>query len=250
MNEKRATPELLITNCILTDDPSGEMYLVASSANTEKPALHLSLSLNEGEKGTSEQWCRAVYEYIHKMGFDLELTQFVAIKHHDTDNEHVHVMINRVQLDGKLVGDSLERKRSHEATRKAEIAGGFIRFDHATAQSSKKGKFNKIREALDDAILKANGDAEKFKALLAQQKMNVIENRAKDGRLNGLSFQPVGEKGFKGSEIGKEYSAGGLQKRGLELGYIFNEPAVNQVPVDWLAEMRAKRAVEPSPKPF
>jgi type IV secretory pathway VirD2 relaxase len=49
-------------------------------------------------------------EYLDKMGY--QNTQFIIARHHDTDHPHIHLVINRIDNDGKRISDKNERFRS------------------------------------------------------------------------------------------------------------------------------------------
>lgn len=176
------------------------------------------------------------------MGFDTKITQYSITRHKDTGNDHVHILANRVLLNGKLVPEPKKEYRlSKKATRAAELAGNFNVFDPNKPKAN-SGKFSELRRIIDEALDDSYGNYAEFKDLLFEQKITVIENRQKSG-INGLSFQMQGEKFHKGSELGKTYSAAGLQNRGLAVN-----PSLES---DNLAKLRAKRGSQPGQaKPF
>ena len=56
------------------------------------------------------------------MGFDLDKTQYQVTRHTDSENDHIHILANRVMFDGQVLSDKNDFKLSHEATRAAEKA--------------------------------------------------------------------------------------------------------------------------------
>jgi Relaxase/Mobilisation nuclease domain len=214
--EGKKGAELIYSRNLLTKNHAVEMRCVAESAHTSKPVLHVSLSAEPGERGTNEQWQNAAEIYLKKMGFDLDKTQFKITRHTDTKIDHIHILANRVQLDGRLLSDSKDRYRSHEATRFAEKAAGFKEFN-PHQNLTEKGKIADLRQCVNNSLSESNGDYAKFKDSLKADGISIIENRQSTGRVSGLSFQKDGEKLHKASTLGKDYSAGGLQKRGLEI---------------------------------
>lgn len=198
-------------------DIAQEMRAISDLRNIKNPVMHISLSL-DNERASDEQWQKAADAYLIKMGFDLDKTQYALIRHSDSKHDHVHIIANRVQLDGSVISDSNTYKRSHEATRASEIAAGLtvLTKEH---QSSQKGKMHDLRSSIYTA-LSQNKDYALFKLALAQNGINIIENRSKTtGHLSGLSYE-LAESGqvWKGSAIGKDYSLNGLEKQGLQTG--------------------------------
>jgi hypothetical protein len=86
----------------------------------KQPVLHASLSLSLGESLSDEQ-LKACEAWMEKMGFDLTKNQYLIVRHKDTEHEHAHLAINRIDMvSGKVVVDSFERYRSQEIIRQLE----------------------------------------------------------------------------------------------------------------------------------
>lgn len=193
-----------------------EMSANAAQRNLKKPVMHIALSLPHGERATSEQWQTAAEVYLKEMGFDLDKSQFAVYRHNDKDHDHIHIVANRVQLDGKVVSDSKQYDRSHAATRVAERAAGLSLYEDAVKKE--KGHLHNLRSAIDQS-LKAGTSLARFRANLAERGIQIQENRSKTtNRLSGLSFKDADGRVWKGSSLGKDYSLNGLEKRGLETG--------------------------------
>jgi hypothetical protein len=67
----------------------------------EKPVWHCSLSLPAGERASAQKWEEITADYLKKMGFSKE-TPFVAVRHQDTDYDHIHIVASWVDLAGKV----------------------------------------------------------------------------------------------------------------------------------------------------
>ena len=50
----------------------------------------------------------------------LDNNQYVMVKHTDTDHEHIHIVANRIQLDGNVTSDSQDYKRQEAIMRQIE----------------------------------------------------------------------------------------------------------------------------------
>lgn len=202
-----ATPEQL----------ASEMKVISDQRNIKNSVMHISLSL-DNERASDEQWQLAAVAHLANMGFDINKTQYALIRHTDSKHDHVHIIANRIQLDGSVISDSNTFKRSHEATRAAEIAAGLtiLTKDHET---SHKGKMHDLRSSIDNALAN-HKNYQEFKNMLAQNGINIIENRSKSSSfLSGLSYELANSgQVWKGSAIGKAYSLAGLEKQGLQAG--------------------------------
>lgn len=219
---QKAEAEEICTNNLFTLKPetrASEMRAVASSAATTKPVFHASLSLPAGQKATNEQWKIAAEKYLETMGFDLSQTQFMVFRHKDTAHDHVHILANRVMLHGKILSDKKDFKRSHQATRAAELAANLPQFEPA-APTEKEGKAQKMRTIIDAAMLKSNGNLDQFKAALAEDSIELkIAVNTKTNEPFGCNFidHADANRYWRGSEIGKDCSLKSLEIKGLQL---------------------------------
>lgn len=85
----------LETNCLSVRTASAEMRAVADqNARVKDPVYHCILSWREGEKPTNDQVREAAMAALKSVG--MEGHQYVLAVHRDSDNTHVHLMVNRV----------------------------------------------------------------------------------------------------------------------------------------------------------
>jgi len=80
--------------------------------NVKKPVAHISLDFSVQDKGrlTDRFMVDVAQEYLQKMGYDN--TQYIIVRHHDTEHPHVHLIINRIDNDGKRISDQNEKLRN------------------------------------------------------------------------------------------------------------------------------------------
>lgn len=195
-----------------------DMRAVADSASVKRPVLHVSFSAPPGEHPTDAQWQTLARTWLKEMGADLDRTQFVLARHTDREHDHVHLVANRVGLDGKVLSDQKDFKRSHEAMRIAEKAAGMQAFENSDERAP-KGRAAELRTRIN-GVFNESGKTSfgEFERRLKAQGITVVLNKSvSTGRISGLSFH--GEDGlrFKGSSLGKGYSLSGLQAKGLQL---------------------------------
>ena len=192
--------------------------------NLKNCVWHASLSLPHDETLTDEKWSKLGNEYATKMGF--KDSQFVIVRHHDTEHEHIHIVASRISLNGNVVSDSQDYKRSEKVVRGLEKHFGLTPTlsSHEIGRSAPtKGElFKAIREqkpstksllqAVIDDVTKDRPDAMKFINKLQDHGIEVIPNVAKTGHISGISFVHEGEK-MKGSDLGRDYTWSKLCKR-------------------------------------
>ena len=77
-----------------------------------KPVAHISLDFSVLDKHrlTDQFMAGMALEYIKKMGY--RDTQFIIARHHDTDHPHIHIVINRIDNNGKRITDQNEKLRN------------------------------------------------------------------------------------------------------------------------------------------
>ncbi len=211
--------ELLATNCAMSEprEMAREMRIVANSnAYCKKPVFHTSLSLPKSDKLSNEEWQKVGKRYIELMKF--EGHQFAITRHSDSKHDHIHICVNRVNLEkGKAWSDSKSKYREMSTLRQIEKEFGLTKVDK-TFEPENNGKFEALKNSIDGALKNAGNDYSKFKTDLEKSGVQTIENRSETtGRVSGLSFREEGGKVFKGSQIGKGYSVNGLQARGLQV---------------------------------
>ena len=83
-----------------------------------RPVLHAILSAPAQDQVTAREWSEMVGEYMERMGY--AEVPYVAVRHKDTEHDHVHIVASRVRPDEKVVSDSFEMYRSQEIMRDFE----------------------------------------------------------------------------------------------------------------------------------
>ncbi|MBR8838781.1 MAG: relaxase/mobilization nuclease domain-containing protein [Stigonema ocellatum SAG 48.90 = DSM 106950] len=85
-------------------------------AIAHRPDYHEHLS--------DSQYSYVAREFLRDMGYlpkdeaPHATSQFVAVRHHDRDHEHLHIIASRIRLDGSLVNDSYDYFNSQVSTRR------------------------------------------------------------------------------------------------------------------------------------
>lgn len=85
--------------------------------DVERPVWHNSLRLPKGEKISDELFVKIADDYMQRMGFS-DLHQRVYILHDDEDGQHIHIIADRIALDGTLYlgkNENLKVRRSFNA---------------------------------------------------------------------------------------------------------------------------------------
>ena len=95
-------------------------YLVSYSSSNhriKRPQFHLAISC-KGNEYCQEELVRIARQYLQEMGYGKPGQPLLIYAHHDTDNNHIHVITSRVDPLGRKINHNHERLRSQEVINK------------------------------------------------------------------------------------------------------------------------------------
>jgi len=186
--------------------------------NLGQAVWHTSLSFNpdDAAKLDSAKMLAIAEGYVQKMGLDK--TQYAIIRHHDQpDNQHLHIIANRVGDDGQTIKDGHNFYYSKKALKELIQEHGLtppqglrVERQHAPSDKAELAKYE-IKQALHQALATAT-DRPALLATLRAEKITTQEFTNKAGTVTGISFEKDGHV-FKGSAVAREYSLAGLDKQ-------------------------------------
>jgi hypothetical protein len=116
-----------ITNCLSLDTAYAEMHAVADrSARVRDPVFHFVISWREKEQPDKAQVFEAGYAALDALGMSSDGHQYIFAIHRDTDNVHLHVVVNRVNLEtGRAVHPGLSYLKLDRCMRELELRHGW-----------------------------------------------------------------------------------------------------------------------------
>ncbi len=84
-----------------------------------KAVCHISLSLSpEDRKLSNDEFGQVAQDFLKQMGFDE--CPFVAIRHHDTEHPHIHIIVSRIKPNSSVVSDKQDFQRAEKIIRQME----------------------------------------------------------------------------------------------------------------------------------
>lgn len=203
-------------------DLTDEFKTVSSfRQDIKKPVFHAFLSLPKDEKLTDEKWQEIAKDYLKEMNIDIEKHQYICVRHKDTDQDHIHIVANRVGLDGSVwlgqhsafntiaACERLEVKHGLTITKglqgqKSEVSAPTkAEIEQALRKGEKPARIV-LQNALQAAML-GKPDLQTFIDRVQAVGIEPWFNVASTGNVAGCSFS-VGDVAFKGSQLGKKYS--------------------------------------------
>ena len=184
----------------------------------KKPVGHIALSFKPEDKPrlTDEFMAKIALEYMQMMG--ITDTQFIIVRHHNTDNPHCHIVYNRINNEGKLISDRNDYRRNEQVTKALKSKYGLTygtdksKTNTRKLRNAERAKYE-IYNAIKDA-LKVVDSWQKFKNELAKRGI-LLEFVYKDKertKVQGIRFSKDGYS-FKGTQISRDYSFGKLNVR-------------------------------------
>ena len=218
-------------------------YQCLLNPKIKQPVGHIALSFKPEDKPvlSNEFMAKIALEYMDLMG--IRNTQFILVRHHNTDNPHCHLVYNRIGYDGKVISSQGDYKRNEIATKRLKDKYGLTYADD-------KGKTNveKLRDServkyeIHNAVkqaLKRSKTWEELVVGLALQgvKLEFVGRSGKmktAGDIQGIRFTKDGLT-FKGSQISRKLSFAKLNAilggNNPEAGLDFEVKKQNQDPI-------------------
>jgi hypothetical protein len=184
--------------------------------NLQKYFYHTSLNFPPNENLGDEQMNIIANEYLNNMGFDQH--QYMIFRHFDADHPHLHILVNRIGYDGKVVSDSKDYQRSEQVLRRLEKQHGLtevISSRQAQERAMTKNELEMMKRTDEPSVkmklqviiknvLSQKPVAEQFIRQLEAQGINVLFNQASTGFVSGISYGYEGMQ-LKGAHLGNAY---------------------------------------------
>ena len=163
-------------------------YLLEYSSKNERikyPQFHLAISCR-GNEYTLEELVKIAHQYLREMGYGHPGQPLLIYGHHDTDNNHIHVITSRIDPQGKKIDHNFEKRRSQnvinhimgvdETQQVGEAVSKAFQYHFSTIP-----QFTAILEAMgyecytedEEIVLKRNDEVqEKVKIQLVESKIS------------------------------------------------------------------------------
>lgn len=218
----------------MSGESPGELAREFDEVRKLRPGLkkyiaHPSISAAPGEHLTDEQWREKGRKYLEDMGFSLTKNQYVITRHTDTDLDHLHITVNRISIDGSVVSDSHDYRRQEAIMREIEVEFGLKRVEpssNAARKAPTRGEIEraartgepstraKLQQIVGEAAAQG-GTFTQFHERLSAAGVEIVPVAQQGGeRIAGLSYRLDGTV-MKGSDLGRGFTAAGVQKGGV-----------------------------------
>lgn len=208
---------LIMSNLIQNETPDKiyQEYLEAQKYNTRCKnkfiRIEIGIAPEDEKKLTEKDLAKISLEFSKRFGF--ENHQWIACTHRDTDNLHMHMIVNRIGIDHLVFDTSFISKRAgkiaeeisrdmgltiaNEVERKQKYRPEVTSFERIMART-------KIEKYAKDALKNKPKTLSDFANEMKKKGISVSEAKNKKGNTYGLRFEGYGQT-FKASQIGKEF---------------------------------------------
>ncbi|KAA6320063.1 hypothetical protein EZS27_030115 [termite gut metagenome] len=175
-----------------------------------KPVCHISLdfSVQDKEKLSNAKMVQIAKEYMAKMG--ITDTQYIIGRHYDKEHPHIHIVINRIDNNGKTITDKNDRYRSEKICKELTEKHGLY-----FANGKENVKVHRLKEpdktkyeiyyALQLAVPKCKNWKELTNALQKNDITTHFKYKGATNEVQGVRFEKNGYS-FNGSKIDRQFS--------------------------------------------
>ena len=184
--------------------------------------IEIGIAPQDEKKLPVSELMRIVHLFAKRMGLDNH--QWVAVTHKDTDNMHIHIIANRINLYGEVydttfvsnraarVAEEISREKGLTIAKKVKAERKYQKTKASPARDQTKQQVQNICYALLEKY-KGTGITGHSMFLYDFSKSGITIERMKNkqGKVYGLKFS-FGGQSFKASEVGREFGYRSLQK--------------------------------------
>ncbi len=219
-----ASAEVLAAEGVVADDAATitRDFAIQRSGRPEikQPVGHIAISFSpeDSPRMAGDFMLKLAHEYMAEMG--IGNTQYIVMRHHNTDHDHFHIVYNRIDNDLKLISVNNDYRRNVAACKKLKDCHGLTYgVGKEKVNRPKLTGADKVKYQIHDEIA-ANlphstsySDLEKRlrQAGITIQYKYRSEAEESPENIQGVSFAKGGIT-FKGSAIDRKFSHANISK--------------------------------------
>ena len=216
--------EVLEAEGVLAEDAASIIrdFAIQRSGRPEikQPVGHIAIAFSpeDSPRMTNEFLLQLADEYKREMG--IVGTQYIIVRHHNTEHPHIHIVYNRIDNDLKLISVNNDYKRNIKVCKK-------LKNKYGLTYGKGKEKVNrqkltgpdKVKYQIHDEIAANLPKCRTYEELETRLRQAGITVRYKylsgaeelPENIQGVSFEK-NKTAFKGSEIDRKFSHANLKK--------------------------------------
>lgn len=191
-----------------------------SNKRCENNMISMVISPSSEKKFSNPELKSILEEHLKHL--KLDKNQYLATVHMSTGKPHIHVLVNRIDYEGRAVSDQFISKKSQDMSELIAKKQGLL-----TAKDWKKineQTFLPVKDEIKNAHNFASSNSQsydEYKELMQNRGVKVIDSINKNGELQGFKLaHKSSDLTFKSSEVGKHVGVKNL----LENKISFKQP--------------------------
>ncbi|MDL2214613.1 relaxase/mobilization nuclease domain-containing protein [Dysgonomonas sp. OttesenSCG-928-M03] len=182
----------------------------------KQPVGHIPISFSpeDSHRLTNNFMIKLAKEYMQEMG--ISNTQYIIVRHDNTENPHLHIVYNRINNDLKLISVNNDYKRNIKVCKKLKdkynltYGKGKEKVKREKLDNPDKVKYY-IHDAIKSVLPSCKNPADLRFALEKHGIEIDYKHKRTTNEIEGVSFR-YNNISFKGSQIDRKYSFGNLKK--------------------------------------
>ena len=182
----------------------------------KQPVGHIPISFSPEDKPrmNNDFMLQLAKEYMQEMG--IKNTQYIIVRHYNTDNDHLHIVYNRIDNNLKLISVNNDYKRNIKVCKKLKdkynltYGKGKEKVKREKLDNPDKVKYY-IHDAIKSVLPGCKNPADLRFALLKLGIKLDYKHKRTSNEIEGVSFR-YNNISFKGSLIDRKFSFGNLKK--------------------------------------
>ncbi len=194
--------------------------------NLRKYFYHTSINFPPSENISNTIMLQIGQDYLRESGFTQH--QYIMFRHHDASHPHLHILVNRIGYDGKVLSDSNDFANCEKNLRSLEQ-----KYNLTPVISSKQAQKRAVTKDEMEMMKRTNSPSHKIvlqsiikKALGSRQKLscsefikslnskgvNIMFNQASTGYVSGITYSYQGFT-ITGAKLGNDFKWASIRSR-------------------------------------
>ena len=217
---KDGRSEVIDSRDIIATDPlsAASCFNVQAMLRPEikSPVGHICISFHPDDTSRliNELMVEICKSYMAGMG--IKDTQYLLVRHYDTDHPHMHLVYNRIDDNGKLISDKMSYIKNEKVCKQLKTKYGLtfspgkqnVKLDRLRSEDRKRYEmFHDVKNALDGASSFID-----FQQRLSSVGITATLKTTTSGKVQGITFNRDGYS-IKGSKLDRSLSAAKILER-------------------------------------
>lgn len=169
----------------------------------------LSPTIPVGNSFTNDDYANLTDDFLSRM--NLKESQFISFLHSDDKHKHLHIIVNRIDTNGKAYKDHYISKKAQRIAESMAKAKGFTTAKEIQIEKEERLS-QQIKAAHEKVLPEVPKDIFEYAELMKEYDIESILKQASNEKVVGIRFK-IGEESIKASAVGRSFSAARLQKQ-------------------------------------